>query len=376
IESADAALDASLASYDDVMVSLVAEVAATYVEIRTLQVRIAIALDNVRLQEESLRLAESRFRNGQTSELDVTQGKSVLEQTRSDVPALRIQLQQAMYQLSFLLGTPPRDMMDRLGDPGAVPTAPPEIAVGIPAELLRRRPDIRVAERQAAAECARIGVAEADLYPSFFISGALGLRSDSTGSLFDSSSWTGSIMPGFSWPILNYGRIQNNVRAQDAEFQAAIIDYRSAVLAAAQEVESGLASFLGTQEQSVHLAESVRQSRRSLELSTIRYLEGSSTFTRVLDSQEQLRQVQGLLALTQGDVAQSLIATYKALGGGWEIRRGMNILPQETRDEMRQRTDWGGILDPEYVSGSDLGVPRHDPSAPRPAEEEPRDPEP
>ncbi|MHC4991378.1 MAG: efflux transporter outer membrane subunit, partial [Planctomycetota bacterium] len=369
IESADAALDASLASYDDVMVSLVAEVAATYVEFRTLQVRIDIAMDNVEIQEESLRLAESRFRNGATSELDPVQAKAVLEQTRSDVPALRIQLQQAMYQLSFLLGMPPRDMMDRLGEAGRVPFAPTEVAVGIPADLLRRRPDIRLAERQAAAQSAQIGVAVADLYPSFFLSGSLGLRSDSTGSLFDSSSWTGSFTPGFSWPILNYGRLENNVRVQDAAFQAAILQYQTTVLAAAQEVEGGVVSFLGAQEQARHLAESVVHSRRSLELSTIQYLEGSSTFTRVLDSQAQLRQVEEFLASTQGEVAQSLIATYKALGGGWEVRQGMDILPEETREEMKQRTDWGDMLDPEYVSGSDLGIARHDPSALPPAEE-------
>jgi NodT family efflux transporter outer membrane factor (OMF) lipoprotein len=362
IESADASLDASLASYDDVMVSLVAEVAATYVELRTLQIRIRIALDNIEIQEESLRLAESRFRNGQTSELDVAQAESVLEQTRAAVPALRIDLQQAMYQLNFLLGSPPRDLLERLGEAGQIPTAPTEIAIGIPADLLRRRPDIRLAERQAAARSAQIGVAAADLYPSFFLSGSLGLQSDSSGDLFEGDSWTGSITPGFSWPILNYGRIKNNVRVQDAAFQATILDYQNAVLAAAQEVESGLAGFLGAQEQVEHLAASVDASRRSLELSTIQYREGSSTFTRVLNSQTQLRAVEESLATTQGQVAQNLIATYKALGGGWEIRRGVDILPEETRQEMEKRTDWGTMLEPDYVSGSDLGIRRHDPS--------------
>ena len=362
IESADAGLDASLASYDNVMVSLVAEVAATYVELRTLQVRIEIADKNIKIQEESLQLAESRFRAGATSELDVAQATSVLEQTRAAVPALRIQRQQAMYQLNLLLGTPPRDLLERLGEPGGIPTASSEVAVGIPADLLRRRPDIRLAERQAAAQSAQIGVAEADLYPAFFVSGSLGLRSDSTGSLFDSDSWTGSIMPGFSWPILNYGRIKNNVRVQDAAFQAAILNYQSSVLTAAQEVESGLVAFLGTQEQVGYLQESVKASQRSLELATMRYREGSSTFTRVLNSQTQLRDVEESLAATQGQVSTSLIATYKALGGGWEIRQGMNILPQETKEEMENRTDWGNMLEPDHVSGSDLLIRRHDPS--------------
>ena len=344
IESADAILAASLANYDDVMVSLVAEVAATYVDIRTLQVRLQVAIDNERIQVESLRLAESRFNNGQTSELDVTDAISVLEQTRADVPALEAQVRQAIHQLDFLLGRPPRDLLARLGDASAVPTAPSSIAVGIPADLLRRRPDVRLAEREAAAQSALIGVAEADLLPAFFISGSIGLSSDSSGSLVESDSWTGSIAPGFSWPILNYGRLKNNVRVQDAAFQGAILGYRNAVLAAAREVESGLAGFLGAQEQVTHIAKSVEASRRSLEISRVRYVEGSSTFTRVLDAQTELRSVEERLAETQGDVAQSLIATYKALGGGWEVRRDMDILPPEAREEMEERIDWGDML--------------------------------
>jgi NodT family efflux transporter outer membrane factor (OMF) lipoprotein len=363
IESADAVLDASLASYDDVMVTLVAEVAATYIEIRTLQVRVRIARDNVRLQEESLQLAESRFRNGQTSELDVTDATGILEQTRSDLPALRSELLQAMYRLNVLLGTPPLDLRARLGDVEDVPAVSPDVAVGIPADLLRRRPDVRLAERQAAAQSAQIGVAEADLLPAFFISGAIGLASDSSSNLLESDSWTGSWGPGFSWPIFNYGRIKNNIRVQDAVFQAALLNYERTVLAAAQEVESGVVGFLGAQEQAVHLERSVKASRRSLEIAQIRYVEGSSTFTRVLDAQEQLRNVEESLAIAQGNVVQSLIATYKALGGGWEIRQGMNILPEDLRETMEQRTDWDGMLEPDYVAGSDLFVPRHDPSA-------------
>jgi NodT family efflux transporter outer membrane factor (OMF) lipoprotein len=299
------------------------------------------------IQEESLRLAESRFSNGQTSELDVVQARSVLEQTRAAVPNLRALTMQAMYRLNFLLGTPPRDLIESLGDANRIPTAPPDVAIGIPADLLRRRPDIRVAERLAAAQSAQIGVAEADLYPAFFLSGSLGLRSDSSGSLFDSESWTGSVGPGFSWPILNYDRFKNNVRVQDAAFQSAIFDYQNSVLAAAQEVESGLVSFLGAQEQAGHLAESLAASKRALEIALIRYQEGSSTFTRVLNSQAQLQDVEESLATIRAEVAQSLIATYKALGGGWEIRRETDILPEETRQEMEQRTDWGTMLVPK-----------------------------
>ena len=287
----------------------------------------------------------------------------------------------ALHRLG-LLGHPDRphpadtDLLGPLGDPQQIPGPPTEIAVGIPADLLRRRPDIRVAARLAAAQSARIGVAQADLYPAFFLSGSLGLRSDSTGSLFDSESWTGSIKPGFSWPILNYGRLKNNVRVQDAAFQAAVLEYENTVLAAAQEVESSLAVFVGTQEQVTHLAKSVEASQRSLELSMIRYREGSSTFTRVLDAQEQLRAVQQQLASVRGDVAQSAIAVYKALGGGWEVRAGIDILPDETRAEMAERTDWGEMLEPEYVEGKDmLLIPRHDPSSPEGTEDDEPNPD-
>ena len=369
IESADAELDASLATYDNVMVTLVSEVAATYVQIRTFQARIRIAESNVKIQEKSLQLTESRFRNGATSELDVAQAKTVLAETRASVPGLQAQLKQALYQLSLLLGKPPRDLLTRLGEPGTIPAVPSKVAVGIPADLLRRRPDICLAERQAAAQSALIGAAEAQLYPSFYVSGSLGLKSDSTGTLFDNDSWAGNITPGFTWPILNYGRIKNNVRAQDAAFQAAILNYQNSVLAAAQEVESGLAAFLGAKEQVKYLIESVKAAKRALELSTVQYREGSSTFTRVLNSQAQLRQVEESLASTRAQVATSLIATHKALGGGWQIRKGMNILPEETRREMEQRTDWVDMLEPEYVSGRELGViGRHDPSKRRPVD--------
>jgi len=362
IEASDAELDASLATYDDVMVTLVSEVALAYVDLRTTQARIQIAHDNVKQQEDSTRLAEERFQAGATSELDPTQVKTLLAQTRAEIPSLEAQLRQAMYRLTFLLGEPPRDILEELGQPGRIPTAPAEIAVGIPADLLRRRPDIRLAERQAAAQSARIGVAQAELYPAFFLSGSLGLQAGSASNLFDGGSWTGSITPGFSWPIFNYGRLKNNVRVQDAAFQAAILNYRNAVLAAAQEVESGLVGFLRGQERAALLQEAVALSEKSLELARVQYAEGTADFQRVLDALTGLQQVQDALVTAQGRVVASLIATQKSLGGGWELREGLNIVPEETRQEMKERTNWGKLLDAGYASGRDLGIARHDPS--------------
>ena len=344
IESADALLDASLATYDDVMVTLIAEVALAYIDIRTTQERIQIARDNVKRQEDGNRLAEERFNAGATSELDPTQVKSLLAQTRAELPSLDAQLRQAMYRLTFLLGEPPRDLLDELGEAGKIPNAPAEVAVGIPADLLRRRPDIRLAERQAAAQSARIGVAKADLYPAFFLSGSLGLRASDANNLFDSGSWTGSITPGFSWPVFNYGRIKNNIRVQDAEFEAAILNYRNTVLAAAQEVESGLIGFLRGQDRATHLEEAVKQSQKALDLAQVQYAEGTADFQRVLDALASLQVVQDSLVRTQGKIVVSLIATHKALGGGWELRDGTNIVPEETKEEMRARTNWGKLL--------------------------------
>jgi len=362
IQAADGVLDASLANYDAVMVSLFSEIAIAYVQLRTLQVRLEIARKNVKTQEDGLRLANTRFETGATSELDPAQARSLLAQTRSDIPFFEAQIRQTLYRIAFLLGSPPTADLADLEKPGKIPDVPAEIAVGIPADLLRRRPDIRLAERQAAAQSARIGVAEADLYPAFFLSGSLGLASNSASTLFDSGSWTGAIEPGFSWPVLNYGRLKNNVRVEDAEFQAAIENYRNVVLAAAQEVESGIAAYLGGLDQASRLAEAVEESQKSLDLANIQYAEGTADFQRVLDSLEGLQRLQDALTVTQGQAVAYLISTQRALGGGWEVRRGMDIVPEETRREMAERTNWGDLLEPDAASGSDLLVPRHDPS--------------
>jgi NodT family efflux transporter outer membrane factor (OMF) lipoprotein len=345
LEAAGAELDASVAVYDDAMVTLISEVALAYVEIRTVQTRIRIARENVKRQKDGEKLAVERFEAGATSELDPAQVRTLLAQTEAEIPSLEAQLRQAMYRLTFLLGEAPRDILDDLGDDGKIPDPPATIAVGIPADLLRRRPDIRIAEREAAAQSARIGVAKADFYPAFFLSGSLGLQSREASNLFEGSSWTGSITPGFSWPIFNYGRLKNNVRVQDAGFQAAVIGYRNAVLAAAQEVESSLVGFLKGQDREALLETAVKESQRSLDLARVQYAEGTADFQRVLDALAQLLTVQDSLVRTQGQVVVSLIATHKSLGGGWELREGRDLVPEETRKEMTDRTSWGSLLD-------------------------------
>jgi len=341
IESANASLFTTLANYDDILVSLIAEVARTYFDIRTFEQRLVFARENVRLQEESLDIAAARFQFGAESELDVSQATALLRQTQATIPPLEASLRQAKNALAILLGILPTEVQDILGPPKPIPTAPIEIAVGIPAELLRRRPDIRLAEFQAAAQSAQIGIAKADLYPSFSLVGSIGLQSSDKGGvrsnranfsdLFTSGGITYFIGPTFQWPIFNYGRLKNNVRVQDARFQQLIVNYQNTVLQAFQDVEDATVGFLRTQEQTEFLSDSVEQYRRSAELSLIQYSEGLTTYQRVIDSQRNLAQQEDVFASAKGSVGTNLIALYKALGGGWELRLGKDFVSEQTR---------------------------------------------
>ena len=359
VESADAGLSASIADYDDVLVSLLGEVAATYSLIRTFQERLEFARQNVQIQTRSLQIADARFRGGAVTELDVAQAKSLLRDTEARIPELETGLRQGQNALSVLLGMPPGDLQGLLGGIKPIPKAPPEVAIGIPAELLRRRPDIRRAELEAAAQSAQIGIAKADLFPAFSLTGSFGLESSAKGGiqsnkagfsdLFNSNSFTYFVGPSFEWPILNYGRLKNNVRAQDARFQQLVVSYQETVLRAAQEVEDALVAFLRSQEQVKFLADSVKATRRSVDLSMIQYREGTISYNQVLDSQQFLVQQEDRLSTVRGDVARNLITVYKALGGGWEIRQGKDFIPEEIKRQMRERTDWGDLLSREEI---------------------------
>jgi len=357
VESSVGSLEASVANYDDILVSLTAEVARSYIQIRTLEERLAIARENVKIQERSLQIAEARFKGGAVTELDVTQAKSLLRDTQALIPRLETSLRQSKNALSILLGTLPGTIDDIVSEPKPIPTVPAEVAVGIPAELLRRRPDIRLAERQLASQSARIGVAKADLYPHFTLFGSIGLRASdaaitaaggSSGSslsdLWDSESIEWFAGPAFTWDLFNYGRIRNRVRVQDARFQQLAVNYQNTVLQAAQETEDAMVGFLRSQEETGFLLDSVAASKRSVDLSLLQYREGLVDYQRVLDTQRFLTQQQDKLTETRGSVNLNLVAMYKALGGGWEMRAGKDFLPNETKDEMRTRTNWGGLL--------------------------------
>ena len=354
VEAADANLNASFADYDDALISLAAEVARSYVTIRTLETQLLLARENIVLQLESLRIAQVRFDNGATSDLDVQQAKSNLASTQARIPALTASLYQARNALSVLLGKPPGEL-DLYSDDGTgIPAAPALVAVGIPTDLLRRRPDVRRAEFDAATQSALIGVAEGELYPKFSLFGSIGFQSSDTGDsqaadLFDSDSVFYSAGPTFSWNIFNYGRIRNNVRVQDARYQQALVNYQDTVLRAYQETEDAMIGFVQARVESDFREQSAIAAQRATELANIQYREGAADFQRVIDSERSLVAQQEQWTNARGNIALNLIALYKALGGGWNLREdeagASRYVNDQTRETMTQRTNWGDILE-------------------------------
>lgn len=357
VRAANAAYLATVADYDDALVSLSAEVARTYVVIRTFEVLIDLAHQNVRVQEEGQQIAESRFRNGATSELDVVQATNLLESTRATIPVLEIGQRQAQNALSTLLGRPTGYVQSLLTTPRGIPTPPARVAVGVPAEMLRRRPDIRGAELRAAAQCERIGIAKAELYPSFTLFGSISTQTTSGlgASILDApgSSFTNLFGPGslaynaggsVFWPILSYRQLRNNVRAEDARFQQSLVAYVSTVLQAAREVEDGMIGFLRRQDAAVFERNAVTAAETSVRLALVQYREGAVDYQRVLATQRALLDSQDRLAGTRSEAVTDLIALYKALGGGWEPRQGDPVVTPATEREMQDRTDWNGYF--------------------------------
>jgi NodT family efflux transporter outer membrane factor (OMF) lipoprotein len=347
VESESARLDASIADYDNVMVALAAEVARSYVSIRTIEQRLLLAQRNVVIQEEALRIADVRYENGAVTELDVQQARSVLSNTEATVPQLESALRQSTNALAVLLGLIPQSLSDRLKGTAPIPAAPPEVSMGVPAELLRRRPDVRRAERQLAAQSAQIGIAITDLYPRFALAGSVGFRTsdvgtdDGLGNLFESDNLRGFLGPFFSWNILNYGRINNNIRVEDARFQQLLVNYQNTVLSALAETENAIVAYLKAHDQARHLGVSVAAAERSVEISLIQYREGATEFNRVLDSLDFQFQQQDAYSATVGDIATNLITMYKSVGGGYQAggeREAADYVADEDREQLRSRT--------------------------------------
>lgn len=350
IQSADANLAATVAGYDDTLVSLTGEVARTYVQLRTLEERIILAGKNAKIQEMILSIVQVQFNNGTVTELDLQQARTQLYSTKAMIPGFQLSLDQAKHSLSILMGMPPGDLSNILQNSGIIPDAPAEVVAGIPADLLRRRPDIRQAEMQAAAQSEQIGIARAELYPNFSLIGSLGWSStnsgdSSLGDIFDKKQFGLTFGPSFSWKIFNYGRLKNQVRVEDARLEQLLITYQNTVLNAAQEVEDAMSGFLNSRIKEQYLKMSMQAAQRSQDLSMLQYKEGLIDYSRVLDSTTALTAQQDNYTATQGDVVTYLIAMYKALGGGWQVRIGRDFVPETTMKEMEMRTDWGELLE-------------------------------
>ncbi len=349
IEAADAQILATIANYDDVVVSLVAEVATNYVLLRSLEEQLTVTQINVAIQKRGFELADAKFKGGTTTGLDPAQAAALLHDTEAQAIDLRTRISQTRSTLCVLLGLLPQDLADRLGTNRVIPTAPETIAVRIPAELLRRRPDIRGTERVLAAQSAVIGVATADLYPSFSLTGELGLSAEHFSDLWRGNSLQAFVGPSFRGAILNYGRIANNIRVQDAAFQALISDYESIVLRAQGEVESAIAGYLGTQEQVLTLTLSVDSATRAVGLAELQYRGGIADYTRVLTTQDFLATEQSRLIATRAAVALNLVALYRSLGGGWELREGQDLVPASIKEQLKERTNWGEMIDADRM---------------------------
>jgi NodT family efflux transporter outer membrane factor (OMF) lipoprotein len=317
VEAAEADLAASRASLDDARVSLVAEVALNYVEVRATQIRLGIARDNLATQSETLQLTDWRSQAGLVSSQDVEQARSNREQTRAQIPALETNLAEAEHRIDLLLGQAPGTLHARLAAPASLPAVPAEVAVGIPADTLRQRPDVRAAERRLAAETARVGVAEAARYPGFNLSGSIGVEALTLGALGNSGAGTSSLLAGITAPIFDAGRLKSQVEIQDAVREQAQVSYEQSVLTALQDVENALVSLVRNREREQALALADEAARNAALLARQRYSAGLIDFQSVLDTERSVLSVADSLASTRADGVLALIRLYKALGGGW-----------------------------------------------------------
>ena len=317
VEAADADLQASAANVDSALVSLAAEVARNYVDLRGYQARLAIAQSNLAIQDETLQLTEWRAQAGLVGALDVEQARSNRAQTRAQIPAFRTGAAVAENALAVLLGVAPGALHERLATVKAIPTPPQGIAVGIPADVLRQRPDVRVAERTLAAETARIGQAEAAHYPAFNVQGTIGLEAISLHALTGGASLASSLLGSIAGPLFDAGRVDQQVKAQTAVRDRAQLAYEAVVLTALKETENALVALGNSQERQAQLNEAVDAARSAELLARTRYSGGLIDFQTVLDTQRSLRTLEENLAGSEADSALALVQLYKALGGGW-----------------------------------------------------------
>ncbi|CAH1575660.1 TolC family protein [Vibrio rotiferianus] len=376
IESAEAGYYASIASYHDIMVTITAEVARNYINYRTFQERILLSRRNIEIQERVVNITQVQFDSGNVTELDVQQAKNQLFNTKAAQPSLEIAMKQSRTALALLLGVLPEEVESLLQSDGfaqrmadcenqfkssgrkpalsgsderSIVPSPPLLENKVDANLVMRRPDLQVSEMQARVQSAKIGVAETALYPSFSLFGSIGI--DSTvpdGSSFSfSDSLTMVVGPTFSWNIFQYGRVKNNIRFEDARFQETLTNYNKKVLQAVNEVTNALEAYdLYLEQKSLRL-QSVNSSIRAFNISMTQYENGQISFERLLNSVEKMTRAEDSYANIKGNVANQVVALYKALGGGWETQTGKPFLSETAAKQMQDRSDWDGLLDEE-----------------------------
>jgi multidrug efflux system outer membrane protein len=318
IEAASAEMGAAIYSQRDVLVSLLAEVARNYIAARGYQQRLAITLQNIQVQQEILNLTSNRFENGLNSDLDVQQATALLTATEAEVPTLKTGFDQSAHHLAVLLGQPPGALMDEMAVEKPIPLTPPAVPVGLPSDLLQRRPDVQRSERELAAATARIGAAKADLFPKFSLTGFAGVESISTGNLFDYASRYWSAGPTVQWELFQAGSIRANVRVQNARQEQALDAYQQTVLVALEDAENAITAYAREQTRRESLSQSVQADEQALELSTQLYNNGLADFLHVLDSERSLYAAQDALVQSDQTVSLNLVQLYKALSGGWQ----------------------------------------------------------
>lgn len=349
IRANNAAFLSSFAAYDSALVSLTADLAVTYINIRTIEQLMRVIRKNIQVQSTGLRIAKSRHNAGQTSLLDVEQAETRLYQTKASLPEQAAALQKQKDSLAVLLGTTADKVDCLLGKSTAIPNTPARVAAGIPREALARRPDIYQARLEAIAQSEKIGAIKANLFPSFSLNGTFAFGANNIGdaSLGDIFNWSNRIIsagPAFNWPILNYGQITNQVRMQDAVFEESLLKYQELVLKAQQEVQDNITDLIESGKAKSNLEIANRAARTATRLALIRYKEGESDYTPVLDSLTQQLQVERELTTAKGDMPKALVALFRSLGGGWQIRGCNDIVPDSIKAAMAARTNWGSLL--------------------------------
>lgn len=349
VRSRDANFLSSVAAYDNALVTLTSDIATTYVGLRGSESLIRVTEQNIALQKNSLALTSSRYREGAVSLRDVEEAKTQLAETQAVLPDLVSQLQIQKDTLAVLLGMTPNRVDALLKKKYGIPKAPDTVEVGIPREMLIRRPDVSQARLDAIAQSEAIGATKAQLYPAFSLGGSFYFAGNtiSGATLSEMFNWSNRNIiagPGLTWPILNYGQITNQVRTQDALFQEKLLNYMNVILTAQKEVQDSMTRYIEMKKSVQHYEEAVRAAMKATQLTLIQYREGETGYTSVLYAQQQQLYTQSSLVKAQAELPKSLVALYRALGGGWQVQSRYDAIPENIKREMAKRTNWGDLL--------------------------------